>query len=47
MLGQVVGWSVAIVSVFLLFVLIYRILPNAQQTWRSVLPGAGLLARCW
>ena len=39
-LGQVIGWSVAIVSVFLLFLLIYRILPNAQQTWRSVIPGA-------
>jgi membrane protein len=38
-LGQVVGWSVAILSVFLLFLLIYRILPNAQQTWRSVVPG--------
>src|SRR5262249_37602467 len=36
------GWSVTIVSVLALFVLIYRILPNAQQTWRSVLPGAGL-----
>jgi membrane protein len=38
-LGQVVGWSVAILSVFLLFLMIYRILPNAQQTWRSVVPG--------
>jgi membrane protein len=42
LLGQVVGWSVTIVSVLALFVLIYRILPNAQQTWRGVLPGAGL-----
>jgi uncharacterized BrkB/YihY/UPF0761 family membrane protein len=25
--------------VFLLFLLIYRILPNAGQTWRSVVPG--------
>jgi membrane protein len=39
-LGQVVGWSVSIVTVFVLFLLIYRILPNAQQTWRSVIPGA-------
>jgi membrane protein len=38
--GQVVAWSVTIVSVFVLFLLIYRILPNAQQTWRSVIPGA-------
>ncbi len=39
-LGQLVGWSVSIVSVFILFLLIYRVLPNAQQTWRSVVPGA-------
>ena len=38
--GQVLGWSLAIVSVFVLFLLIYRILPNAEQTWRSVIPGA-------
>jgi membrane protein len=38
--AQVMGWSVAIVSVFVLFLLVYRILPNAQQTWRSVIPGA-------
>jgi membrane protein len=42
LLGQVIGWSVTIVSVFVLFLLIYRILPNAQQTWAGVLPGAGL-----
>ena len=29
----------AIVSVFVLFTLIYRVLPNAAQTWRSVIPG--------
>ncbi len=39
LLGQVVGWGVAIVSVFVLFALIYRVLPNAAQTWRSVIPG--------
>jgi membrane protein len=38
-LGHVVGWSVAIVSVVGLFLLLYRILPNTQQTWRSVVPG--------
>jgi membrane protein len=38
-LGRMVGWSVAILSVLLLFLLIYRILPNARQTWRSVVPG--------
>jgi membrane protein len=38
-LARIVGWSVSIVSVFLLFLLIYKILPNARQTWRDVLPG--------
>ena len=38
-LGQIVGWGVAIVSVFVLFTLIYRVLPNAAQTWRSVISG--------
>ena len=38
-LGQIVGWGVAIISVFVLFTLIYRVLPNAAQTWRSVIPG--------
>jgi membrane protein len=39
-LGQVVGWSISIVSVFVLFLLIYRVLPNAKQTLRDVIPGA-------
>jgi membrane protein len=39
LLGRVVGSCVSIVSMFLLFLLIYRVLPNAQQTWRSVVPG--------
>src|ERR671933_1982592 len=39
-LGKVVSWSVSIVSVVLLFVLIYRILPNKPQTWGQSLPGA-------
>jgi hypothetical protein len=43
-LGQVVGWSVSIISVFVLFLLIYRVLPNAQQTWRDIVPGALLSA---
>jgi membrane protein len=38
-LARVVGWSVSIISVFLLFLLIYKILPNARKTWRDVLPG--------
>jgi membrane protein len=39
-LGQIVGWLVSIASVFILFLLIYRVLPNARQTWHSVVPGA-------
>jgi membrane protein len=42
--AQLVGWSVSIVSVFVLFLLIYRVLPNAQQTWGSVVPGTLLSA---
>jgi membrane protein len=41
-LARVVAWSVSIVSVFLLFLLIYKILPNARQTWRDVMPGTEL-----
>jgi membrane protein len=42
--GQLVGWSISIVSVFVLFLLIYRVLPNASQSWRTVVPGALLAA---
>ena len=38
-LGDIIGWSISIVSVFVLFLLIYRVLPNAKQTWRDVIPG--------
>jgi membrane protein len=38
-LAQVLSWSIQIVSVFILFLLIYRVLPNAKQTWRDVIPG--------
>jgi membrane protein len=40
LLGHVIGWSVSIVSVVLLFLLMYRVLPNVRQGWRDVLPGA-------
>jgi membrane protein len=39
LVGEVIGWSVQIVSVFALFLLVYRVLPNAKQTWRDVIPG--------
>ena len=37
--GKVISWSISIVSAFLLFLLVYRIEPNAKQGWRNVLPG--------
>jgi membrane protein len=42
LLSRVVGWSVSIVSVLLLFLLIYKILPNTRQRWRDVVPGTVL-----
>jgi hypothetical protein len=39
-LARVVGSSVAILSVFVLFFLIYKVLPNVEQGWRDVLPGS-------
>jgi membrane protein len=41
-LAPLVGWSISVLSVFLLFLLIYKILPNARQIWRDVLPGTVL-----
>src|SRR5258708_26599571 len=38
-LARVFGWSISIVSAFVLFLLIYKALPNARQGWRDVLPG--------
>ena len=38
-LAKVISWSVSIVSTLLLFVLLYKVLPNAEQGWRNVLPG--------
>jgi membrane protein len=39
-LGRVVTWSISIVSTVLLFLLVYRILPNKRQSWGQALPGA-------
>lgn len=39
-LVKVAGWSISILSAFLFFLLIYKVLPHAKQGWRSVLPGA-------
>jgi membrane protein len=40
--AQVVTWSISILSAFLLFLLLYKLLPNAEQGWRNVIPGAVL-----
>jgi membrane protein len=37
--AKVLGWSISIISAFLFFLLIYKVLPHAKQGWRDVLPG--------
>ena len=39
-LGRVVGWSISILSAIVMFLLLYRILPNKSQAWQQTLPGA-------
>jgi membrane protein len=39
-LARAISWSISILSAFLLFLLCYKVLPNARQGWRDVLPGA-------
>jgi membrane protein len=39
-LAGVISWSVSIGSAIVLFLLSYKVLPNARQGWRDVLPGA-------
>jgi membrane protein len=38
-LADLIGWSVSIVSVFVVFLLLYRVLPNVKQRWADLLPG--------
>src|SRR5882762_3138487 len=38
-LVKFLGWSISIVCAFLLFILIYKVLPHTKQGWRDVLPG--------
>jgi len=38
-LSHFIGWSVSILSVFFVFLLMYKLLPNVSQGWRDVLPG--------
>jgi hypothetical protein len=40
LVGQVASWSVSILSAVLLFAIIFKLLPNVQEGWRDVLPGA-------
>jgi membrane protein len=39
-LGRVVGWSISILSAIVMFLLLYKILPNKPQGWQQTLPGA-------
>ena len=39
-LGRVVGWSISILSSIVMFLLLYKILPNKSQGWPQTLPGA-------
>jgi membrane protein len=39
-LGRAVGWTVSILSAVVLFLLLYKILPNRADGWRQTLPGA-------
>ena len=39
-LGRIVGWSISIISAILMFLLLYKILPNKPQGWKQTLPGA-------
>ena len=40
--GKIAGWSVSIVSIFAMFLVLYRVLPNKQLGWRQVVPGTFL-----
>jgi membrane protein len=39
-LGRIVGWSISIISAVVMFLLLYKILPNKPQGWQQTLPGA-------
>jgi membrane protein len=41
-LGRAISWSISILSALVLFLLIYKVLPNVSQGWREVLPGTAL-----
>jgi membrane protein len=39
-LGRAVGWAISLVSAVVMFLLLYKILPNKSQGWKQTLPGA-------
>jgi membrane protein len=43
-LGRLIGWVISIASAILMFLLLYKILPNKPQGWKQTLPGALLAA---
>jgi membrane protein len=40
LLGGLIGWSLSILSAVLLFVVLYKFLPNKPRPWKASLPGA-------
>lgn len=38
-LGRIAGWSVSISSAFVMFLLLFKVLPNRHQSWQHILPG--------
>lgn len=43
-LAFIIGWAVSIGIAVLVFLVLYKVLPNKPQTWKQALPGAGLTA---
>jgi uncharacterized BrkB/YihY/UPF0761 family membrane protein len=43
-LGRLIGWIISIASAILMFLLLYKILPNKPQGWKQTLPGALMAA---
>jgi membrane protein len=40
LLGGLIGWSLSILSAILLFLALYKVLPNKPRPWKASLPGA-------
>jgi len=37
--GRLIGWAVSLVSAVVMFLLLYKVLPNRPQGWKETLPG--------